>query len=61
MNELKTLYKMARNILFYKDYKCIHCGIVDFDKYYMRQHVKTCHDERMKEVRRFNRKNAMNK
>lgn len=53
MNNVKTLYKLARAELFYKDYYCLYCGIMDHDKDYMREHVKTYHDEIEKERRMF--------
>lgn len=51
--KLKPLYKLTREILFDKDYRCKFCGMTDFDKYYMKNHVKEYHDENSKELKLF--------
>lgn len=43
---MKSLYKLTREKLFIKSYLCIYCGMKDFEKDWMRQHVKHHHDER---------------
>lgn len=53
MKKVKTLYKLTRNKLLYKDYYCNYCGMKDFNKYFMKNHVKTLHDENDKEVKIF--------
>lgn len=51
--KLNPLYKLTREILFDKDYRCKFCGMTDFDKYYMKNHVKEYHDENSKELKLF--------
>lgn len=53
MRKIKTLYKLTREKLFYKEYYCNYCGMMDFDKYFMRSHIKQDHDESEKEMRKF--------
>lgn len=53
MRKLKSLYKLARNEAFIKDYWCIYCDIMEFDKDYMDEHVKYYHDEIGKAIRLF--------
>lgn len=45
MYKMKTLYKLARSKMFYNNYNCPYCGMMDFDKEYMNGHVKFYHDE----------------
>lgn len=42
---MKTLYKLARKKLFVKTYFCGYCDFIDFDKQFMRGHVRHYHDE----------------
>lgn len=44
-NKFQTLYKLARNKLFDKEHFCIYCGMIDFDKDWMKIHIKNNHDE----------------
>lgn len=53
MPKVKSLYKLTRELLFYKEYYCEHCGMMDFDKYYIRRHIKYEYDEYNKEKRMF--------
>lgn len=41
----KTLYKLARENLFEKSYYCEYCGMIDFEKAWMKKHKETNHDE----------------
>lgn len=56
--KVKTLFKLARNMLFEKDYYCMHCGLTDFDKDYMKVHVKNHHDEYSQPIQKFRCKNC---
>lgn len=47
--KVKTLYELARNKLFWEEYCCTYCNIIDFDKDWMRIHIKNIHDEFGKE------------
>lgn len=50
---IKTLYKLARKKLFKKEYFCMYCGMLDFDKEWMQIHIKNFHDEFIKIVTMF--------
>lgn len=54
MNKLKTLYELARAKLFEKSYYCEYCGMEDFDKYFMIDHINTYHDIGGKAITMFN-------
>lgn len=45
MKKVKSLYKLTRDQLFVKDYYCKYCEMKDFNKYFMENHIKTCHTE----------------
>ena len=51
--KVKTLYKLARNKLFDKQYYCMYCDMVDNDKEWMWDHIKNIHDEHGKIIREF--------
>lgn len=53
MKKLKTLYKLSRDRLFQNDFYCIYCGVMDFDKYFIRDHIKNYHDESGREIKMF--------
>lgn len=50
MKKLKTLYEISRNILFCKEYYCEYCAMIDFNKYFMRNHIREHHDVNGKEI-----------
>lgn len=52
-NKIKTLYKLARNELFYTKYFCMYCGIIDSDKEWIQIHIKNLHDECGKAIKVF--------
>lgn len=41
----KSLFKLARNALFDKNYFCEYCEISDYDKNWIQIHIKYNHDE----------------
>lgn len=42
---VKSLLKLARNILFIKEYYCQYCNLIELNKTTMMQHIKSNHDE----------------
>lgn len=53
MRKVNKLYKLAREILFEKHYYCIQCNMINYDKHFMRNHIKIYHDEWEMEMRMF--------
>lgn len=53
MRKVKTLYKTALEIFFHKSYYCVYCEMIDFNKYFIRNHIKECHDEYGREIRKY--------
>lgn len=45
MKKVKSLYKLARKEAFWKNYYCQYCGIIEFDKNYINEHIELLHDE----------------
>lgn len=41
----KTLYEIARDTLFTKNFYCIYCNMMDYDDDWIQIHTKHCHDE----------------
>lgn len=50
---VKKLYKLSRNALFVKVYFCMYCQMLDYNKQWMQQHMKSEHDEHGKLIRMF--------
>lgn len=44
-NQVKPLYELTRNKLFYNEYYCEYCDLKDFDFEWMKIHIKYNHDE----------------
>lgn len=42
---VKTLFKLARNILFQKEFYCQYCDLIETNKEDMTNHIKNNHDE----------------
>lgn len=42
---MKTLFELATKKLFYKEYMCYYCEMLDFEKQKMIQHIIAKHDE----------------
>lgn len=53
LSSVKTLYKLARNELFKKEYLCMYCDMIDSNKQWMLNHIRNIHDEHGKIIRQF--------
>lgn len=53
MQKIKTLYELAKNKLYKLncDYQCGFCGLLDYDKYYVRGHIRYKHSDYEKELK----------
>lgn len=53
MKRVKSLYKLARNKLFWTKYYCMYCCMLDSDKKWMKKHIHNLHDECGKSIKIF--------
>lgn len=52
--KIKSLYNLTLRMLFYKQYYCIYCDILEFEKEYIWNHVTYYHsDDGVGMVKRF--------
>lgn len=52
-NMVKSLFKLARNILFHKEFYCEYCNMIETDKEDVINHIKIIHDEYGKVIKLF--------
>lgn len=53
-NKVKDLYKLTRKVLFHKQYFCVYCDMIEYNKNWLEKHIYNIHDEYGKIIKIFN-------
>lgn len=51
--KIKSLYKLSRKIFFEEIYFCMHCQMLEYNKHWLREHIKFEHDIHSDIIRMF--------